>query len=210
MKNGMLVGVVLIGLLACFIATPAVAVGFGIFGELEAGDGDFEFDFSDEFDVDVDVFSVGLAFDTDPLGEKVFNYRLNVGYSRLELEDDYSDTLELDGFIVDNTFCFAMVRSPNMRVWLGPQVRVGYYSGESDTSYYVDDFDAGDDIDVELVTFGLAGVVGANFRMGYSGAFGISGGVRFSGYAGEAEFLGHDEDLEGDATTFFITATALF
>ncbi|PLX79222.1 MAG: hypothetical protein C0616_11900 [Desulfuromonas sp.] len=185
------------------------AVGFGFFGEYEAGDGDFEFDFSDEFDVDSKVYSLGFSFDTDPVSEKVFSYRLNAGYSNLELEDDESVTLELDGFIVDNTFCFGLVRSPNTKIWLGPQIRVGYYSGDSDDLYY-DDIHFGDDIDIELVAFAVAATVGANFKGAGNSSFTMNIGVRVSGFAGEVEYLGYDEDIEGNTTTYFINVGALF
>lgn len=204
--------VVVLALIAIYSLLPApnsYAVGFGFFGELEAGDGEFEFDFGDEFDVDSKAYSLGVSFDTDPIGQKVFSYRLNVGYSNLELEDDESVTLELDGFVIDNTFCFGLVRSPNTKVWIGPQVRLGYYSGDSGHLSY-DGGDFGDDIDIELTTFAIAGTIGANFRGVGNSSFTLNIGVRISGFAGEVEYLSLDEDIEGDTTTYFINVGALF
>lgn len=179
---------------------PAAAAGVGAYAEFATGSGDFEYDFSPEFDVDAESAGVGFVFDTNLSGPQVFNYRLNVGYERLDLEDDFNTTLELDGLVIDNTFGFALASSPTFRWWLGPQVRIAFYNGETDNGFE----------EIDLAAFGVGAVTGMNFHNGNLCAS-VSLGARITGYAGESEdAFGFTTDLEGNTGTVFLNLAMLF
>ncbi|NNK85132.1 MAG: hypothetical protein HKO91_06230, partial [Desulfobacterales bacterium] len=83
-------------------ASNSFAAGFGFYFDYGSGSGEAEYDISgaDEFDIDTDFFGGGIQFETNPLTKnKVFSYRLQVGYEAREIEDDYDGKFELDGLV---------------------------------------------------------------------------------------------------------------
>ena len=198
---------VLAAVLMCMALGASRASAVGVGGYLELGGGSGEFEFSDiadsEFDVDAGYAGLGFVLDTSPGGTGVFSYRLNVGFEGLNLEDDTDDTLELGGFVIDNTFAFAVVRVPAVRVWVGPQLRLAFYSGETDDS----------NIEADLGAFGIGLAAGANIYPNPHGRFALapSLGFRRVGYGGEAEDeFGNTEDFEGYTNLFYLNLAVLF
>ena len=100
-------------------ASNSFAVGFGFYFDYGSGSGEAEFDVSgaDEFDIDTDFLGVGFQLETSPLTKnKVFSYRLQVGYESRDIEDDENMTLELDGLVVNNTFALGGNTSERVRI----------------------------------------------------------------------------------------------
>lgn len=190
---------VLAFLLFC-LAGQAMAVGFGVYLEGAGGDGEFKYEHSSDFDVDAEATGFGMLMDTDLSDRGVFNYRLNIGYEKLDLEDDFGTTLDLDGLVVANTFGFGLVRRPHFRWWVGPQVRMGYYTG-SPKGYSTSDY--------ELVSFGVGGVTGWNF-INDNFCISTSLGLMTTGYAGEKDDLGTTYDFDGHTNTIFLNVAFLF
>lgn len=191
-----------------FLASNSFAIGLGFYFDLGTGSGEAEYDISgsDEFDIDTDFFGLGFQLETNPLTKnKVFSYRLQVGYERRDIEDDENTTLELDGFVINNTFAFGGNTSERVRIWGGPQVLVGFYDGETDKDYL------GDEISFSGAGFGLGAAGGVNFGLG-SGKTVLTTtlGVRVFGFAGESEWYDEKEDLDGGTTEFFISVGMLF
>ncbi len=192
-----LLGIIGVSLLLC---GQAAAAGFGGYLEGARGDGEFEYQYSSDFDVDTEASGFGFVMDTDLSDRGPFNYRLNVGFERLDLEDDFGDTLELEGLVVANTFGFAFVRRPDFRWWAGPQIRIGFYEGElaSDPTS-----------DYEMVSFGFGGVTGVNFVTN-NVCFSASLGILATGYAGEEDTPGSSRDVDGGTSTAFVNVAFLF
>lgn len=191
-----------------FLASNSFAIGLGFYFDLGTGSGEAEYDISgsDEFDIDTDFFGLGFQLETNPLTKnKVFSYRLQVGYERRDIEDDENTTLELDGFVINNTFAFGGNTSERVRIWGGPQVLVGFYDGETDKNYL------GDEISFSGAGFGLGAAGGVNFGLG-SGKTVLTTtlGVRVFGFAGESEWYDEKEDLDGSTAEFFISVGMLF
>lgn len=199
MRKNLLVSVVVAFFLFC-TAGQVLAIGLGGYLEAAGGDGDFEYESSPEFDVDVAAAGLGFVLDTDLTDNGVFNYRLNVGFESLDLDDDFDDTLELGGLVVANTFGFAIIRQPNFRWWAGPQIRVGFYNGEVDID---------PDTDYDLVSFGIGGVMGVNFMAG-NVCFSTSLGLLATEFTGEADGPGYNEDIDGSTTTAFLNFAVMF
>ena len=183
-----------------FLPEQAQAFGFGGYVEGSKGDGEFKYEHSSDFDVDADATGIGFVMDTNLGGKRIFNYRLNVGYEKLNLEDDFGETLELEGLVVANTFGFAMVRNQNFRWWIGPQIRVGAYSG---------DLNRDSSVNYDLVSFGVGGVMGFNYL---TGDFCVSTtlGVLRTGYSGETDEPGPNRDVDGHTNTVFLNVAFMF
>ncbi|MDH3975038.1 MAG: porin family protein [Deltaproteobacteria bacterium] len=185
--------------------TDAKAVGLGFF--LEKGTGSGESTTYDVFisgndiddDYDTDHFALGFQLDTNPFDEGTFNYRLSVGVDSIEGDADSGNDVELDGLTIENDFGFRVGGNDKIRIWIGPEVRVGFYEGDND---------AGGDLD--LVSLGVGPVVGANFGVSDSVAITVKAGYIFSAFYGEVDYSFDSYDYTGEVTMLFISAGMLF
>lgn len=207
MKKASVIVYILV-LAVLLLAGNSFAIGLGIYTNFGAGSGEAEYDFSgsDEFDIDTDFWGIGFQLETNPLTKnKVFSYRLQVGYERRDIEDDENTTLELNGLVVNNTFAFGGNVSERVRIWGGPQVLVGFYDGETDKEYL------GDEISFSGAGFGLGGAGGINFGLGGGKTvLTTTIGLRVFGFAGESKWYDEKEDLDGGTTEFFFAVGILF
>jgi len=207
MRKASVIAYVLV-LTVLLFATNAFAAQFGMYVDLGTGSGEAEYDSpgSVEFDIDSGSFGVGFQLETNPLtANKVFSYRLQVGYEAWNIEDDQNVTLELGGVVANNTFAFGGNTSDKVRLWGGPQVLVGFYTGETDKEYN------GDEISFTGAAFGIGLAGGANFGLG-SGKTILTTtiGVRRLGFAGETEWYNDTDDLSGATTEIFFSVGILF
>jgi len=195
-------------LLVFLFANNSFAVDFGFYLDLGRGSGEAEWDvpYSEKWDIDTEFYGVGFQFETNSLTpKKVFSYRFQAGYEARGLEDDENTTMELGGLVINNTFAFGGNTSERIRIWGGPQVLVGFYSGETDEK--ID----GEEISFRGYGFGLGLAGGANFGIGSGNTILTTTiGVRGFGFSGEAEWYDWDERLDGNATEFFISVGMLF
>jgi hypothetical protein len=195
-------------LLLLFAGTPVLAVGIGGGLSLDAGGSDWEIDLDSGPEIDADGGLVGagcfFVLDTRPQGNDLFSYRFGAGWERYEgdfdFEDGPDDDIELSGFVTDHDFGFRVYSNQDLRLWVGPRVRFGFYSGE------LDDADA----DIDLVEFGIGPVFGANFKTGENSTIGASAGVRVSGYAGELDEGAFDDDVTGAGASVHFGAVFLW
>ncbi len=68
---------------------------------------------------------VGFALDTNVAKDRLFNYRLNLGYQHSKREYDSGYEEDYNGFTMNHAFGFALYSSPSLRVWAGPALRMG-------------------------------------------------------------------------------------
>ena len=193
--------------LILFSVSNSFAVDFGFYLDFGSGTGEAEFDvaYSEEFDIDTNYFNLGFQFETNPLTPKnVFSYRFQAGFERRDIEDEEDTTLELGGLVINNTFSFGGNVSEKIRLWGGPQILVGFYSGETDKEYL------GDEISYSGFGFGLGIAGGANFGLGSSAILTTTIGVRGVGIAGQAEWYDEDEALTGNLSEVFFSIGMLF
>jgi hypothetical protein len=149
------------------------------------------------------------------MNERTFNYRLNAGLAAQNIEDDFGFEIEAGGIYAENIFGFALIRNENVRWWLGPLVRVGIYSGETDT------FNIGGgtrQIDFDYIELGAGAVTGLNFNIDDRLILAPSLGFRICGFSGTGEindYIGgvqyyFEEDFSGNATSAFANFAVLF
>jgi len=136
---------ILIALLASLTPGTALATGFGAYFEYghdwTAGGGQLgnaatlsgnSPAFRAAFDRN--EFGIGFALDTNLAKDRVFNYRLDLGFHI----DDWTNNAGPPflgytngyGLMWNNAFGFGVVRTENFRLWIGPAARmnVDYYS----------------------------------------------------------------------------------
>lgn len=204
----------------------AAAIGLGFYADLPLQDGSGDYTVEDDdsvfgntnkFDSSADYSAQGLGFvlDTNTARDSLFNYRMNLGYEKLEMEDTKLSPgakLNLDGWVLDNTFGFGVYRNRNIRVWLGPQIRLAYYNGDAESANGVTD----PYHDYHLFAFGFAPVVGVNFNPGDLFTSSLTMGYRFTKYYGASEYNGPnsqtdvDQTIEADEGRLFINLSVLF
>lgn len=149
-------------------AVEARAVGMGVYLGAGTGSGNIEVEVDDQ-DTDLSSVDAGFVFDTAVAKNKVFNYRLKLGYSQDTYKYDYGINSRynhdakatLKGVALENTFGFAIVRTAPFRLWIGPQLHLSYRSTDN---LEVD----GEKVDLSAwsVGMGIAPVLGANFNIG--------------------------------------------
>ena len=195
-------------------SSPAFAVGLGAFIDVSGGSGEIEWDFDNySEDIDVTAGALGFVLDTSPTNQSSFNYRLNIGLASQDFEYEYYvDTIEATGIYFENIFGFALINDYNFRWWLGPLIRLGFFSGDIEPSY------PGEDLEVDYAEFGIGAVTGINFNAG-GVILSPSVGFRLTGFAGTGDFVyrdsfgtyySYEDDFEGHTTTVFANFAVLF
>lgn len=184
-------------------ASPAHAVGIGLYGSFGKGTADWYEPASfysgpyQTFNTDSNHKAFGLAMDTHLGGSRLFNYHLSLGYDTFTMKDflivpyNYSGTpteplqtdLKMKGFVLSHAFGFGGQLTPHSRLWLGPELRFQWAKGKPVPG-----------VDVEMFGVGIGPAVG--FNMNFRNRFSV---VIKTGY----QFISYDADVNGnlDATT---------
>jgi len=108
-----------------FSPLSSTAAGLGFYGTAGAGSSDWSgYDIGPgdtTFSKSTNHLGFGLAMDTAPARDKLFNYQLNIGYDRFTLNNAAAwGSAELKGFMVSNNLGFGALISPTTRLWFGP------------------------------------------------------------------------------------------
>lgn len=196
--------------LLCLGPPPAGAAGLGVYGGGAGGD------ILEIFGNDVATHhgEVGVVLDTAPARGSVFHYRLAVGYDRLTADEDgggwdAGSEARLNGVVVDNTFGFRVFERPAGRLWLGPQVRLGYYRGEGE---YPDGMGGAGRTRVHVTAVGAGPVVGADWNLSDHLTLALTGGWRMAFYNGSehSEGVGGSREYENFAEALWFFQACVF
>lgn len=203
----LVVVVVAVLLVSAFAVLDASAAGIGFY--LEGGSGSGEMTVEDwwtgnDYDTDIDMSHGGIGFmlDTAPSGSSVFNYRFNVGFESTTLSPDIGEDADVTGIVMMHDFGFAIVKTSKVRFWAGPEVKLGYYTGETETN----------EDDLKIALFGIGPVAGVNIGLSSSVSLAFKLGIIYEAFGGEGEssFSGNMYDISGHATVAIINAGLLF
>lgn len=138
--------------------------------------------------------------DSAVANDRVFNYRLNIGVYNWSEEFEDDSEFDLTGFMMSHDFGFGVFRNKYVRLWLGPEIRFAFGTGDEDEN---------DGYDVEIVSFGVGPVLGLNLHFGPVVSLGLKSGYLFEGVAGNAD--GFDSiDFHGSDTMYFFTLSLIF
>ena len=168
-------------------ASPAHAVNVGFYGTygLGSASGDGARDWNGggwSWDGDTTYAGAGIALET-PTGLFRFSYRLGVGWERIDIDGDGGADGKLEGLVIDNDFTYDLTASPTSRIWVGPELRLGFFNGS------IDDAPGGDR---GFVSIGLGPVVGFDLALGPSAALSCKLGYLYSWYYADEESWGDD------------------
>lgn len=149
----LITGIFVVGFCFC-VASKARAHGFGLHVAGGAGENAHA--------------QIGLSWDTAVAEDRLFNYRMNLGYEKFKLENHWGDTDKFSGLILENTFGFRLHADENMRLWTGPQVVTGLYDND--------------------FAIGLGFSLGANWHLADQKSVAVTIGVRRSEYSGILDY----------------------
>lgn len=174
----------------------------------------------------------GFVMDTKLAGDKLFNYRLNIGFhysSSLADNPDYiailPDSYYNYGYdvsnyslVFDNTFGFGFLRTPALRLWAGPQLRFGYTFGTGDANCKYCNYTDKLEITDYQVGLGFAPVLGANFNLGNVVSLCADMGYRWTiGYGGcnydyyDNSFASNnDAGVFSEVSEYFVNISLIF
>jgi hypothetical protein len=179
-------------------ADAARATGFGVYGSLGAGSADWRNDHFGGYDNvdetrDTSHGGAGLVFDAaapfSPLG-----YRLSVGWERITQERQFdTPRLELEGVVVDQDLMVQLIGGPGpLRMWVGPELRLGFFNGSFD----------GVDADEDFLALGLGPVFGLDFDVSPGLSISWKLGALFTGYSGRNNSSSIDDSSLGEGHAF--------
>jgi hypothetical protein len=193
-------------LLVLFLVPVGAYAAVGVSLEFGGGSGNFDNNYVDPGgDVDTGYTNIGFVYDSNPYGEKGnVAYRLNIALEGHNYEFDDGVTVETGALVFDNTLAFALARNGNTNFWIGPQLRLGFWSGETDTTFW------GEPIEFSGSMFGIGALIGANVRLSEQMGMSVSAGLRQTGLGGEISWDGDDDDFTGRSTEGFVNLALLF
>jgi hypothetical protein len=195
MKRLLMLQVLAFSLMCMFGISSAAALGLGGYYNLGWGDGEIEYDddyYDHEFDIEPDYKTkiIGFMLDTNVARDSVFNYRLNIALDKLDFGGRRSK--KIDGYVMDHTFGFGVLRNQYVRLWLGPQISLSYYNE--------------DDFDFDLFGLGFGPAVGVNIHAGDKVSFTVTSGYKYNLLFG-SDFR---DDFTGYEGQYYINFGVLF
>jgi len=192
-----------------FMTSQSLGIGLGAYFTTGSGSGEWtaQDEDSDEWDIETNDNGSGFGFvlDTAVAKNRVFNYRLGIGFERKDYENEANETLEIDNFVIENDFGFGLVRTPKIRLWLGPELKISSGSGDFDS-------DGAEEYDVDLVSVGIGPVLGLNVHVGKLVTLGLKTGLLFESIYGHARHddSSYDIDYTGDDSYFYFNFAIIF
>ncbi len=118
-------------------ASRALSGGIGLYGSFSYGHSYWNFAKSGyvgsgDKDEKNNTLGWGILMDTTVARDSLINYRLEIGYDRVTHSFHSSEIgdLNLHRILLSNTLGFGIIRSEDLRFWLGPQLRLSYCWGE--------------------------------------------------------------------------------
>jgi len=147
--------------------------------------------FITQHDGDRDIKSFGLVLDTNIAKDSLFNYRLTIAREDNETSNDIG--VNLEGIAFTHDFGFAVFRSPVVKLWLGPQLKFGFY----DT---VRKDNTGFNTDGGAIGWGFGPVIGINVHLPKVVTFSASFAYHLAGfYAGDYDLDNNDGSTIGNS-----------
>jgi len=131
----------------------------------------------------------GLMYDTNVGENKLFNYRLGLEYIKVGIDSIQGNTSSTSNsrFDIVNTLGFGVVRTENIRFWIGPRINIAYNgsiggAGTSSSAWEV----------------GLAPAVGINVELTHEMVFGLDFDYRTALVSGTYDDTDAGGSLYGD------------
>jgi len=203
MKRLCLIQLLVLVLVSVFLFSDVQAMGLGAYYTFGSGSGTWTINADDAGEIDMDsddsLTGFGFVFDTTLAKDMLFNYRLGLGVEKKEYEFEDDITLKMNNFVFDNDFGFGVFRTPSIRFWLGPELKITYGTGDAD------------DLDYSVVSVGVGGVLGLNFNIGEHITLGVKSGYLLEYTAGYGEDENDDSvDHTGQDDLFYVNFAIMY
>jgi len=136
----------LLALLCTAMVHDANAAGLGIYGSVGGGRADWSPDYEKTYGANTGRLDFGMALDTAPARDNLFNYNLTVGYGIFRNRSSGGwGNADFEGMIISNSFGFGTLVTPKIRIWVGPEITVVWADGSPDdySNYKINLFGVG-------------------------------------------------------------------
>lgn len=188
--------ILIISVMCVFVSSSALAAGLGLYVSTGGGSADWSVDSGYlgtlNFNKDTSHIGVGLAMDTAPARDKLFNYQLNIGYDRSGNRGGSAwGDVNFEGLVISNNFGFGTMISPTTRVWFGPELRLAWGDGHPDKY---------PDYKIHLFGIGIGPVIGMNLNYDNMHTIVLKVGFQYINYTGEGN--GNFSHATNAATTY--------
>lgn len=144
----------------------AAATGFGAYLSGAAGNSRGSYlplsDNNTPSESSVRHYGGGFALDTGIDSDRLFRYRLHLGYDHIGISRSGLNDASLNGVMADNYFGFRIISGEDTTVWLAPEVRFGQHVGK----------------DASGLALGLGAAVGFDFPLSPSLTLSFVSGYR--------------------------------
>lgn len=170
-------------------------------------------DFWYDLEAETDGVGVGFIFDSNLAQDRLFNYRLNTSIAFLDQEvsqGGFEDQVQGTRLSLDQTLGFGFIRTPDVRVFVGPSLHLGV--GVIDDE--IDDGVTRVDYEATSFTAGIGPELGVNFHVGRHLTFSTSAylryGLQVQSFDRPYDDLGSDGDFFGDELRGGIVTSIFF
>ena len=192
---------------AVFIAmistTQVHAVGLGF----SVGTGSETWSNEVGYNGDRDVSNAGFLLDTAVSRHKVFNYRFTF---IKEKNTANGSGVDLEGYATIHDFGFAAVNTKQVRLWMGPELKVGIYRNVSLSN-------SNAEINGDATGFGFGPAIGVNVNLPRVVSFSVTAAYYFlSAYSGSYDNYGtnssisYSDSFDPDSEGLYLTASIIF
>lgn len=155
-----IIAVLALAMAFCIQTPSAHAAAIGLYVDGSSGGG-----LEDYWDTEVSVSTkgAGLVMETNPMLERLFNFRLSLGAEEYtwkydEPFDKYGNPTgndaELEGYALTTDFGFRVKNGPTLYMWLGPELRLSKYNGKDPSG-----------MDITAFAWSLGLALGANMEL---------------------------------------------
>jgi hypothetical protein len=178
--------------------TQAHAVGLGF----SVGTGSETWSNDVGYNGDRDVSNVGFLLDTAVSRHKTFNYRFTF---MKEKNTAQGSGVDLEGYATIHDFGFAVLNTREVRLWIGPELKVGYYKHLSFSNSSVDSGSA--------TGVGVGPVIGINVNLPRVASFSVTAAYYLIGaYNGDFDYASSyaTGSFDVDSSGLYLTASVLF
>lgn len=209
MKNIIIYPLFLTAVIALF-SSGLYAFGMGAYATATKGSYEWEYNIDQQEDPLIDSVSrktgFGFMLDTALAYNTLFNYRLQIGYSAIKIDND-SNAYDISGkeFHAYSSFGFGILRSDIARFWFGPQLGIGFINGEYDLPYSLEN--QGNYFWTLYFSAGI--VAGVNLNVGRFITFAIDFGYRAAAGFGTAEMASTDIGVQVTGSEGFVNLCAV-
>lgn len=204
-------------LVAAFVLGGGTVRAEGIGASFSLSHGAAELEDRDDVWEDLDTRTtqtgLGLIFDSNLAQDRLVNYRLNMGieFASQDVEQaGIHNEVQGTNFALDQTLGFGFIRTPELRVFVGPSLHLGV--GRIDDQIDVDGFRV--DYEETSFTAGLGPEIGFNFNLGRNLTLSTSlfarYGVRVQAFDDFYDEVGSDGVFVGDELRAGIVTSIFF